>query len=539
VIQVLFWSAVVRVVQAAVEAAPTVIVGILVTAIFQRVLGRENTFTVFGGRTWRQIPQAWAMGMLLPVCSLGAIPIMTELRKAGLIGGTILAFGLTAPIFNPLSVLYGLTLSHPMVIFTICMASLALVTIMGLFWDRVFKNEFIAPEPMAPTPYGLRRVASVFLAMIRIAYSRDSLYMLIGVSGVAMLSMVLAANSLQQSAESDDWTAPLKMAGVALPAYVTPMSAMVQLATMFQHGNSIAAAFTLLILGTGLNLGMVFWIGKTYQWKKAFVWIGVAVLLVLVIAYAIEKPLYPEGVKSEGHTHAFDQFCRPIANDSSAPMTTAKTLIYDSTPAFAGYSLAIYVTLLFLGAVAYAIDPKQTWEQRLSGASPGLMKPEPMALATGEDFATDSLPTVKSNRLNRDIVIPPKVTGLIAIGGLVWASVYGCYIYYPKSPVVYEQLQVANAEVTTRVMSKDWAGAMYWIPTVEDWLRKLQVGMYLRGESLSEEQFEQLDALLHSIEELEDYISDEKYGEATSTAKKFAYDYFRFRQSTAMGDAKP
>jgi len=522
VIEVLFWSAVVRVVQAAVEAAPTVIVGILVAAIFQRVLGREQTLAVFGGRTWRQIPQAWAMGMLLPVCSLGAIPVMTELRKAGLIGGTILAFGLTAPIFNPLSVLYGLTLSHPVVILTICMASLALVTIMGLFWDRIFKNEFVEPESMVSTPYGIRRVASVLLAMLRIAYSRDSLYMLIGVSGVGMLSMMLAANSLQQSAESNDWTAPLKMAAVALPAYVTPMTAMVQLATMFQHGNSIAAAFTLLILGTGLNLGMIFWIGKTYQWQKAFVWISVAVLLVLVIAYAIEKPLYPEGVQSEGHTHAFDQFCRPIGNESTSPMTTAKSLIYDSTPAFAGYSLGIFAALVLLGGIAYAIDPKQTWEQRLAGVNDaGLMK-----------AGYESQQPVT---LRRDIVIPPKITGLIAIGGLVWASVYGCYIYYPTPPVVYEQLQVANAEVSTRVMSKDWAGALYWIPTMEDWLRKLQVGMYLRGESFSPEQFKQLDALMHSIEELEDHISDEKYDEATAIGKKFAYDYFLFRQSTSTG----
>ncbi len=528
-IEVLFWSAIVRVVQAAVEAAPTVIVGILVAAIFQRVLGRENTLAVFGGRTWRQIPQAWAMGMLLPVCSLGAIPVMTELRKAGLIGGTILAFGLTAPIFNPLSVLYGLTLSHPVVIFTICMASLALVTVMGLFWDRMFKGEFIEPAPMAATPYGIRRVASVFLAMLRIAFSRDSLYMLIGISGVAMLTFLLPANSLQQSAESDDWTAPLKMALVALPAYVTPMNAMVQLATMFQHGNSIAAAFTLLILGTGLNLGMIFWIGKTYQWKKAFVWIGVAVLLVLLIAYAIEKPLYPEGVQSEGHTHAFDQFCRPISDDSKSPMETAKTLIYDSTPAFAGYSLAIYGVLVLLGGIVYAIDPKQSWEKRLSGNSNTSNSLD----ARHSKDSSGSTPSVQP--IGRDIVIPPKVTGLIAIGGLVWASIYGCYLYYPPRHVVYEQLQVSNAEVSTRVMSKDWAGAMYWIPSVEDWLRKLQVGMYLRGETFTPEQYQQLDELMHSIEELEDHISDENYDEAMAIGKKFSYDYFLFRQSTATG----
>ncbi|MCY2976824.1 MAG: hypothetical protein NTW52_19375 [Planctomycetota bacterium] len=260
--------------------------------------------------------------MLFPVCSLGAIPVMTELRKAGLIGGTILAFGLTASIFNPLSVLYGLTLSQPVVIFTICLASLALVTIMGLFWDRVFKSEFIEPEPMA----------------------------------------------------------------------------------------------------------------------------------------------------------------------------TAKTLIYDSTPAFAGYSLAIYAALVLLGGVVYAIDPNQSWEQRLSGTN----NTQKSIDATNSEDSGGSAPHVQP--LSRDIMIPPKITGLIAIGGLFWASIYGCYLYYPPRHVAYEQLQVSNAEVSTRVMSKDWTGAMYWIPSVEDWLRKLQVGMYLRGESFSPDQFKQLEALMHSVD---------------------------------------
>jgi len=513
-VQVLFWSAIVRIVQASVEAAPTVIVGILVAAIFQRVLGRDQTLTVFGGRTWRQIPQAWAMGMLLPVCSLGAIPVMTELRKAGLVGGTILAFGLTAPIFNPLSVLYGLTLSHPSVILTICLCSLALVTVMGLLWDRLFKNEFLPTQPISQTPYGIRRIAIVFLAMFRIAYSRDMIYMAIGVVGVGLLSMLLPANSLQQSAEADDITAPLKMAAIALPAYITPMTAMVQLASMFQHGNSIAAAFALLILGTGLNIGMMAWIGQTFEWKKAMVWIGVCVLLVLLIAYAIDRPLYPKGVTSEGHTHAFDGFCRPIPDESLTPIETTKSLIYESTPAFAGYSLGILGVLVLSGGVLKLIDPNQKWEQAL---------------------ATISV----TNSIGRDFVIPPRIVGLLALGGLVGVSIYGCYIYYPNSSVVYEQLQVANAEVCTRVSSKDWPGALHWIPSYEDWLRKLQVGMYLRGETFSEDQHKRLMDLTRRIEELEDHITGDDLDTAGGLGKKIAYEYYQFRQSVVKPKNSP
>ena len=52
-------------------------------AIFRRLLGHENTRRLFGCGTRRELPQAWLIGMLLPVCSLGVIPMAREMRTAG------------------------------------------------------------------------------------------------------------------------------------------------------------------------------------------------------------------------------------------------------------------------------------------------------------------------------------------------------------------------------------------------------------------------------------------------------------------------
>ena len=45
------------------------------------------------------------------------------------------------------------------------------------------------------------------------------------------------------------------MAGVAIPAYVTPLVAMSQLGSMFQHANSVGAASVLLTLAPGSTWG--------------------------------------------------------------------------------------------------------------------------------------------------------------------------------------------------------------------------------------------------------------------------------------------
>ena len=170
--------------QAIVAAAPTIVVGWLVAAVMERILGRDGTLRLFGGHTWRQLPYAWLLGMLLPVCSLGVIPIMVQMRRSGISGGTIIAFGLTAPLFNPISVLYGLTLSDPFTLFVFCLGSLSIITVIGVVWDRFFPNNWLEPETLPPTPYGLRRVAAVALSMAEQAFSRSSYYIFVDLLGV-------------------------------------------------------------------------------------------------------------------------------------------------------------------------------------------------------------------------------------------------------------------------------------------------------------------------------------------------------------------
>ena len=105
--------------------------------------------------------------MMLPVCSIGVIPVAYELRRAGLRGGAILAFALTAPLFNPLSMLYGLTLSTPIVIMSFALGSLLVVTTVGMLWDWLFPNTEVVEPPPTPVPPGPKRLAAVALVAAR------------------------------------------------------------------------------------------------------------------------------------------------------------------------------------------------------------------------------------------------------------------------------------------------------------------------------------------------------------------------------------
>src|ERR1700757_4259915 len=127
----MMWSILLRSAQIAVEASTTLLCGLLVAGVMRRMLGADGTRRLFGGPGWRGLLRAWAVGTVLPVCSLGVIPIARELRRAGVPSGTILAFVLAAPHINPLSLPYGLTLSEPLVIICFAIGSLVVALTAG------------------------------------------------------------------------------------------------------------------------------------------------------------------------------------------------------------------------------------------------------------------------------------------------------------------------------------------------------------------------------------------------------------------------
>lgn len=499
-------GAIVRTLQAAMQAAPTVIVGLLVAAIFQRI-GRDVTNKIFGSNSWRSLPQAWGLGMLLPVCSLGAVPIMSEMRRAGVAGGVILAFGLTAPLFNPVSVLYGLTLSDPVAIIVFTFCSLIIVTVMGTAWDWFFTKSEQAIEPIGPMPYGWRRLVAVFVTMARMSVSRDMLFVLAGLVGAGLLSLFLPAGSLQSAAEEKDILAPARMALIAIPVYATPMVAMVQLASMFQHGNSIAAAFTLLVLGTGLNLGMLWWIARQYGVKKMLSWVGMLVAFVLILAYAVGKPLYPKGVEPAGHTHAFDNYCAPFGEGVEDVPAAALKMLNDSLLPHELVSLVGIGVLVLVGGCLTIWDRQGRFEAFLASA--------------------------KNEELKNDIVLPGYVIGGVSLCGLVIASIAACYMYYPSRSEIFAEMKIVNTELVSSATSGDWDTGLYWVPIHEDWLRKLQVSAYLRRQPLSRYQQMKIKIVEEGIELLEHALEDKEKEEAELLGKRLGIAYFRMRMSFA------
>ena len=242
---------------------------------------------------------------------------------------------------------------------------------------------------------------------------------------------------------------------------------MMQVGGMFVHGNSVGAAYVLLALGAGANLGLIAWAWRTYGLRKAVTFLALFVAVVTGIAYAIEDPLYSAGSIDRPHTHAFDVYACPFpARTPNLPQLAWGRLVRD-LPLYEVAGLSGVVVLMIAGIGVARFDPTGRLDAAL--AKP----PEP---AAEED----------ASWLHAEV--PGPVLGGVAIAGLVALSLVGCFVYYPAPAETLEDMKMVRADALSYASSRDVEKAVKSIARYDDLTRRLQVGFYLRNLSLSEYQ---------------------------------------------------
>lgn len=506
--EMMFWGFAVRLISSLVQASPFILCGFAIAAILRRFFGYEATRRLFGEGTRSALFRAWVIGMLLPVCSLGVIPVIRELRRAGIRGGTILAFAMSGPLFNPLSLLYGLTLSEPIAILSFAGCSLVIVTVIGVIWDRLFPDSALPMVEEKPVAYGYRRMMAVATAAGREATSASLVYILIGLAGVGVLGALIPANSLQHTFNYDNTLAPVYMTGMAIPVYATPMLAMSQLGMMFQHANSVGAAFVLLVLGAGMNMGIVFWLYREYGLKRGTAWMVLLLGIVLGLAYAVDKPLFPRDIEPANHTHAFDIYCQPFSDIAGAswPQLVSQKLQRDINP-FEWRNLWLLGGLVGFGVVLRLVDRSAKLELWLETEVPA------------------------SAPRRGDIIVPGPVLGFLSLAGLVAFSIVGCFAYYPAPDECLDAMVDAKISTLSGALAMNHTETKYWAERYDDWTRKLEVGAYLRHGELSHYHRWKARLVREQLEILEHEVEDKERAEVTRLVPKISRSHNRMKHA--------
>lgn len=510
----IFWSVLLRTGQIAIEASTTLLVGFLVAGVMRRMLGAEGTRKLFGGKGWKGLFRAWGVGMLLPVCSLGVIPIAREMRRAGVPSGTILAFVLAAPHINPLSLLYGLTLSEPVVIVCFAAGSLVIALAAGLIWERYFATESdtAAPgdEPM-PAP-GLKRLAAVVVTAGREAVGPTMKYVLMAVVFTGLLSGLLPHGSLGMTMRHDDPTSTAMMTAIAMPMYTGPLQGMMRLGLIFEHGNSVGAAFALFELGIGVNVGLMVWVAVLFGWKRVLVWFALIAVVTMGMGYAAEGPLY-FAKEEASHTHAFDEWTSPFTGGSGANWETVRGKLLQKVEVLEPVALGGLLLLALLGVGVTSFDRAGRVEKWLTTAPPPSDRPKSV--------------------WNKSV--PGPVLGLVALLGLVVFSVVALFIFYPAPKEAFTEIVSVRTEAITAVRTGKKEEAIRQIERWDLLTRKLQVGVFIRSGTMDAETGKVTEDLRERLEELRDALLADDLDKAKELLGPVEEAYRKCRDRYAPG----
>ena len=101
--------------------------------------------------------------------------------------------------------------------------------------------------------------------------------------------------------------------------------------------------------------------------------------------------------------------------------------------------------------------------------------------------------------------------------------------------VVFEELRIVNTEAVSSGLSNDRKGGDHNIPIYDDWVRRLQVSVYLRSGELSEYKRAKADVLLDKLELLQHALSHRNAALARQLAMDVDRAYGRLRKAFLSG----
>lgn len=146
-----FWSGLLRIAETFADALPFLIAGMLSAGILRGMVGGDRLQRLLGVGHWSGPIRSWALGILVRICALGALPVARELRRAGVPSGTVLSFVLVAPVLNPVSVVYGISHVVPTTLLYFALGTFVISVCVGTAWNRLIarRNDARVPHPEA------------------------------------------------------------------------------------------------------------------------------------------------------------------------------------------------------------------------------------------------------------------------------------------------------------------------------------------------------------------------------------------------------
>jgi uncharacterized membrane protein YraQ (UPF0718 family) len=296
--------------EAVCEMAPYLLFGFLVAGILSVFISPERVERYFGGRGLWPVVKASLLGVPLPLCSCGVIPVAASLRRHGAGRAATVSFLLSTPQTGVDSIMVTLSLLGP--VFAVFRPLAAFATgVFGGWLADAFDREGdarpggagdCAEDCCVPVP-GRGRIVSAL---------RHGFVVLPRDIARPMLAGLLVAGAISAAVPDDFFAgtlgsgilAMLGMMALSMPLYVCATASVPIAAALILKGVSPGVALVFLVAGPGTNAAAIATIWKMMGARTTAIYLGTVAAASLASGLLLDGIFRVAGV-SAAHFHGF------------------------------------------------------------------------------------------------------------------------------------------------------------------------------------------------------------------------------------------
>lgn len=292
------------------EMAPYLLFGFLVAGILSVVVSSRFVERHLGGKSIWSVFKAAILGIPLPLCSCGVIPVAASLRKHGASRGATTSFLLSTPQTGVDSIMVTFSLLGP--VFAVFRPLAALVTglVGGGLVDAFDRRSEPNPFPMLSSNMQNNSGNNHSSKIKRVfSYGFVALPQDIGKS----LLIGLIAAGLIAAVIPDDYFFGLLGAGfgsmfvmmlVGIPIYVCATASVPIAAALILKGISPGAALVFLVTGPATNAAAITTIWKVLGKGTTLIYLAVVAIAALASGYLLDRIITVSdvGLGHDGHS---------------------------------------------------------------------------------------------------------------------------------------------------------------------------------------------------------------------------------------------
>ena len=299
--------------------APWLLGGFLLSGIVAVFLPREWVVKVMGkARGWRGILNAVLIGVPLPICSCGVLPLTAGLRKAGAGKGASAGFLISTPQTGIDSILATYALMGPVFAVARPLAAFATGIVGGVAVDLIAEEESHVPEEDhhhgcccchgkgeshdAHHPHDeAEEKGNLLVQVFKKAYGEllgeIVRPLVVGLLIAAVVTVLVPENFFATAFGDNDWLAMPAMVLLGFPMYVCSTASIPIAASLVMKGLTPGAAFVFLMVGPAINAASMATVSQLVGRRAAVVYalvISLGALLMGVLINCLPFDVLPK-----------------------------------------------------------------------------------------------------------------------------------------------------------------------------------------------------------------------------------------------------